>query len=246
MQVIEKHELGFRIANPNAVGSFATLEHRDAIGTDPQLDTITVDGSGNFTQFTFNGTAVPVSPAIPVNQPEAIQAAIEDYISSNRLEGNVWVRVTYEGTDLTVEHAGYWRLNSISVSDVGGGSPQATTQLPNLKTVCNLRAKDNAAVVDNLGDVTHAGNSATLANNPYAFSGTPATDAATAAQLATDLDTALAAVGLTLYAGTEVTVNTNTSSYDIKAQVQQGSSKVVLQGVMVTLAEQYCRAEFVA
>jgi len=78
----------------------------------------------------------------------------------------------------------------------------------------------------NLGDVSDGTNSDTLGNNPYSFTGTPATDDATAAQLGTDLAASLGNISW-VYKSVTVARNDSASGYDILIRGEYGQTLTI-------------------
>lgn len=73
-----------------------------------------------------------------------------------------------------------------------------------------------------LSPVAYDGSSNNLDNDPYAYTGTPATDESTASTLATDVASELTALSVP-YKSVEVTVNDTAGGYDILVRMQYGT-----------------------
>lgn len=154
---------------------------RDVIkGIDGDLTAITIDG----VEYTFDS-------AVDHTDEEAVVAAIVDKLKNagTDSEYNVWVKAKHDGSTTVVTHDG---RRTISVIDKSGG----TFNGARTTTVYQVEEYRLSDVVGTVGPVTYGGSSETLANEPYAHSGTPATDDTTADQLATDIAAALGNLGL--------------------------------------------------
>lgn len=246
MDKYTKTEYGFKIANPDAVGRYpsgttmATLRHKDYVGVNPSLDTVALTTSGNFTAFVFDGVTVTLATPIAVANVDDIRQALYDEIQKK--EGAVWVSVVLSGGVLTIQHIGHLRLASVACSDVSAGAQQATTNKTTLVTVSKFSFTD---IVGTVGPLRYSNTNEALANDPYAHVGTPATDDATAADLAADMDTALAALGLTVYTGTVCTRDDSNSAYDGYVEVYGAAQGILLVGADQLLVQSEIREEFV-
>lgn len=178
------------------------------------LDTIvkTVAANTTFNSMVYFGeTFTPTAP-IPVSDTQAI----EDFICSVLLkrEFDVIVTVKLDGTTLTITHIGQGVIGGITYSNGAG----TVTRLCDTAVICEYKS----LVV---GDVSPLGDGTTsqaLANTPYAYSGTTATDDATAATLKDDIESALLAVGIP-YISTEVTVNVLAEAYEVSIKAVDGT-----------------------
>ena len=207
-------DFGHALANPNALGASTAVWHprkKDYVGMNPSEDFYQVATAGNFTAFVFNGVTYTLETAIDTATGTAdIENAIVAEVS--KFEKNVWVKVSYAGGNLTIRHIGDLRLSEVSLSDVGGGSSQSTSNLSNVQQISTLSLYD---VFGQIGPLNFNGTNVSLANETYDWTGTPATDAATATQLGTDIATAFGTLGITLVGTPTVTANEATASYDI-------------------------------
>lgn len=86
-----------------------------------------------------------------------------------------------EVCDLTVVHIGCGHLDTLSFGGETIGSSNRTTEI---KTVCDYRI----SIVDDPGTFTDGTNSDTLDSQPFAYTGVIETDAATAADIVTDIE----------------------------------------------------------
>lgn len=247
MKIESKTEYGFKLANLDAVGrypssSMVELRHKDYVGVNPSLDTVTLTTSGNFTAFVFDGVTTTLASAIAVSAGTVndIRDAIANVI--RKKEGNVWVNVTYAGGDLTIEHIGHLRLASVACSDVSAGAQQATTNKTTLVTVSRFTWSN---VVGTVGPVHYNNNSVALGSDPYAWAGSAGTDNATAADLAADIATALGTLGLTVYGSAVGTRDDANSAFDGYVEVQNVAQGIKLNGADQLLVQSKIREEFV-
>lgn len=246
--VIPVAERGRLHANPNRavtnqMASISPCDESDVgrdvlTGIDANLVSISIDG----VSYTF-GTAVDYTDEAAV---EAAIVALLTGSGANR-EYNVWVRAVYDADAdaLAIYHDGQRVINSLVKT---GPATVTATRYTTLATVCDYVIAD---AVGALGDVAYGDLSDTLANNPYAYSGTPLTDEATAADLIADLTASLAAVGLTVAGASipgqdpvEVTVDDVESAYDIKFCLVMPSADVYVTGAKVTATN--CRVEIIS
>jgi hypothetical protein len=237
--VIEAKNRGGKIANPSAVKpNMVSAIDADQVGVNAKRDEVTLTTAGNFTAFVFDGVTTTLDTPIAVASVAAIKTALEAVVGLK--ENNVWISVEYAGGDLTIKHDGQLRLASVACSDVSAGAQQATT----LKATLASLLKYSTSAVGAISPLTIGGTTVALANTPYAHTGTPATDDATAATLATDLDTALAAAGATVVIGAAVTRNDIDSDYDITFTIQYVDDALILAGTQLAPVDSY--SSFVA
>lgn len=161
--------------------------------------------------ITYDDVTYPTSTGALAK--DDLKAFIQGVIDGKEVDGHV--EVIYEGTTLTVTHIGEGTLATITYDN---DSTSSLTRKCNLKSVY-VYADMN--VVGTVGPLVYDGASQALANEPYAWSGTPATDATTAAQLETDLGTALTALGVPNYT-VSVAVDTPNSQYTISLRYTSG------------------------
>lgn len=230
-------ELGQKIANPDAMADqMAQFTDCSVNGQLPAMDALTVTTSANVTAFTFNGVAVTLGTPIAASSVAALKTALLAEIE--KYEHNPGLVVEYAGGDLTVEHIGQLTLSSLTLS-VGGA--QAFTRKTTLASVCQYKLE---GAVDTISDIEFNGNAETLANEPYAYTGTPATDATTAGTLATDIATALTALSITA-TDIVVTVNNDLEGFDISFKSQKLNAPIRAAGAGTIFLEGSCIQRFV-
>jgi len=223
-------EYGRIKANPEELGSFVSVDKKEYYGTEPGYDSVTTSGfSGAVSNIVFEGNTLTLENPITVDSDAdavLLQAEIVKALTTNGIveEFQPWVKVTNaSGDDFTVEHIGVGTLSA-----VGG---EATTRKTTIINATNY----TGSFVATLGVVSVNGAAGTaLANDPYAWSGTPATDNATAAQLATDLGLALTAQGFD-YKSIAVSANTTDSDYDVTVYGRK-SQKITIGGTALSEA----------
>ena len=238
-------DYGHAIANPLAIYNDSALwqpRDKNYVGKNPSEDFYEVATTGNLTAFQFNGTTYTLAtPLAAATDAAAIQKAIEDEVC--KFEKFVWVRVSYASGKLTIRHIGDLRLSQVSIDDVGGGAAQATS---NLATVVNIADFVCNELQGQIGPLTFDGQSFTLPNETYSYTGTPATDAATATQLATDITAALVSFSITVIGTVSVTVNTATLSFDVAFTAYKQDAAIYASGADQTILEGNNRMIFVA
>lgn len=199
-----------------------------------------VGGGVSIVSIVHEGVTHTFDSPIAVTDTAALKAAIENYLqtNTNAQEFNIRVAVTYSGGDLTVEHIGQTALTRL-VTDVP--SNLDTTRLCTIQATCRYELTAEGALADlsNDGGVT----TDTLANSPYAYTGTAVTDAATAATLASDLETALGNLGQS-YSAVTVTVNDVSGAFDIVIEAPKGTTLDI--DTVNVFSEGSCYEEFVA
>lgn len=128
--------------------------------------------------------------AVDVTDNDAVLRSI--YYCIKPCEKDISIGFTLDGASFSFTHIGQSTISGLIFSD---GTTETTvdtaTRLCDLRNECTYRLN----LVGEVADLSYAGNTETLANNPYDFTGTPATDLATAAQLKADIETALTALG---------------------------------------------------
>lgn len=111
------------------------------------------------------------------------------------------VIVAYDGTNLTIRHYG---SGTISAASKSAGAANTVTRCCTLVSLFVYKASvEGAFETLYLNDLSA---NEVMANTPYDYAGVPATDAATAAQLKTDVEAALTALGVN-YIKVSVTVD---------------------------------------
>jgi hypothetical protein len=239
IEPLKINEMGFAYANPEAyIPAVAKedipvnrqvlgLRKKEFVGKNPSEDTYSAATTGNLTAIQFNGetltleSPVLISAGTVTEVQEAIEKLIEKY------EGNLYVRVTYDSGTVTIRHVGDLRLSQIAISDVASGALQSTSQLSNLVTVGDFTLN---GVFGQLGPIQYGESSQSLGNDPYNWTGTPATDNATASTLATDLGTAFTALGIVVIGSISVSANVATSAYDISFKARIGENGIYFTG----------------
>lgn len=195
----------------------------------------TVAGARTVASITYNGVVYPTPTGTLAK--DDLQAFIQGILVSRtetdgedrETEVDPYVLVTYEGTTLTVEHIGQGTLSLITYDN------DDTSALTRVCDLFNLYKYNAIGVVGTVGPLMWMGQSEALANEPYAYTGTSGTDAATATQLQTDLGTALTALGVP-NATAAVAVNDTDSNYTVT--IQNTSNEPVKVGdVYLTLDE---------
>lgn len=237
MVPIGKLEYGRVIANPDQLlgeKSMVQLEHSDYETVRPAKDVLgPVTTTGNLSSITFNGITYTPEGTIAYNDIEGVKAFIAGVVS--KFEFNVFLNYYLDGDNKPVlEHIGKLRLSAIDYSD---GAPVSATVKSTPLAACDYKLSAVGAITAlSYGEATDA-----IANGPFAFSGTPATDATTAGTLKTELTGGLTALGIT-NATVTVTPNTVTSKYDIVITAPKLTQNLKLQGVK--FEESNCRIEF--
>ena len=131
-------------------------------------------------------------------------------------EFNLSYSYEYDGTTLTFQHIGQLKFEGFVLDDA---TELLTTECCTIVNVTHYETY----VVDTIPDLTINGSVQALANNPYAFSGVPATDEATAAQLKTDVETALAAAGY-VFESVSVIASVEDEGYSLGIYTQNGGA----------------------
>ncbi len=144
---------------------------------------------------------------IPVTNAELLQKFI--WKALELYEYDIYAHVAYEGGSLTVTHIGKTALKSITYS---------TGATVNLTRCCTLVALQvfKMTVTGVVGEVGYAGDTGTLASNPYDYTGIALTDAATAATLQGDMVTVLDGLAGYTYERVEVSIANASGGYTIK------------------------------
>lgn len=191
------HEYGRLRANPDAQDDNSVkLSDCDQPAACQDLwDAQTITNTETILSLNYNPGDGVVSIPIPAeDQVQVDDATLADVIAKalKAYEYDTYVRASYAAGDLTLKHVGEGTLVSFVTS---GGVKTADSRTCTTVYKCDHVA-DNLAGI--LGPVTDGdGGSEALANDPYAWTGTPATDDSTAGDLQTDLGTALTALGIT-------------------------------------------------
>lgn len=212
---------GRRRANPNALDSNNfRLNHPDSVdscidrGTQALADTVDVTG------FEFNGETFELDAAINVEEPAKIREALAAVIGN--YENDAIVTVDYAGGDLIVTHVGELKLTKVVTS----GTDVTMTRQCTTETRCLFKFSVVGAVTLN---------GATMANSPYAWSETPATNDTTAGTLKTDLEAAITG------SSAIVSVNNTTEKFDVVLTADK-DTEIVINEEIVT--EEACVVSF--
>lgn len=167
-------------------------------------------GTDTMVSVTIDGTVHALTATTQLSDVETWMSEIENLLgeghTGSKEEINIIVRAAHDGTDLSFEHQGMRTINAITTS---GGAINLARQ-----SAKSPHADYSASVVGTIANLNDGTNTAALANNPYNYSGTPATDATTAGTLKTDIQTALGSIGASFVSVT-VTVNDVNENYDV-------------------------------
>ena len=180
-------EFGLNRANPHArKDNNLKIVSPDDPGTAGQ-DTLTkAAATALFIKtVTFAGEVYVADPMIPANDPDAVNDFLLNIVKI--WEVDAFLKITFDSGTLTVVHIGAQSITEIKFDDDSTITP---TRVDTIKTVCD----NKYMFVGDPGVFTDGtGTPAALANVPYNYSGVPATDMATAAQLKTDIEAYLTA-----------------------------------------------------
>jgi hypothetical protein len=203
-----------------------------AVGTAKTIASITVDG-----------VVVPVTPTSTADVPalkEALETAIAKY------ENAPYFELVTNGTNLLIKHYGATVVSSIAWAS---GGPTTMTRSCELIQVCTFTGQDVGAITPLVvAKPDGTTESVALTGGPWAYSGTPATDDATAATLKTAIYNALVAVDLVgpdAAAGVNaivVTRNDDDDAYDIVIPRLQGARGLTSLGD--TFVKSNCMDDF--
>jgi len=132
-------EFGRLRANPFAKGTMWKAEDCDQPATCEDYYSGTVTGTDEIISMSWEGQTVTFENPIPANDPDALQAAIENWLTTNEVkqEFDVWVRVTYEGTTLTIQHRGATTIASFATD---APATLTTERRCNIKVYCDYEA----------------------------------------------------------------------------------------------------------
>lgn len=191
-----------------------------------------------------DGTLTVVSTTAPIKQangkvisdafgliPVTDAAKLERFLwkALELYEYDIKVAVDYTGGTLSVTHIGKTRLKTITYST------GASVQLTRCCTLVVLQVF-KATVVGTIGDFGYDGDTASLANNPYEYSGIPATDTATAQILHDDVVAALNTLAGYTYERVEVSIANASGGYTIKVFTQI-STPLTIDGTAMAYCE---------
>lgn len=226
--VSSRSQFGKLRANPDATTSnnFRT-GHCDPCPPEAACEDtlqITALGSVAAVSFTVNGVVYTFPAGTTLADTAVIEATIAAALAAQG-EYDIYVSAVYAGGKLTLSHIGNIALSAF-IFNVS--TPADIVRNCDVIPVCDYKL----SVVDDPGDLSYDGGAGqTLAGAPYAFTGTPATDDATALTLAGDIDTAIAA---TAFAGTAgaatVEVDSVDGSFIITVNASFDFSKMTLGG----------------
>ena len=230
LTVQSRREFGQLRANPSAVpGGNFMLPACDNCGTDegPCEDIISVTAAGSVAavKVVINGVDYAFPAGTTLDDTTVIENTIADGLKAQG-EFNLYVSAVYAGGVLTVTHVGRLALSSFTHTV---STTVAADRDCEMVPMCDY----SLSVVDDPGDLIYDGSDPeTLANAPYEFTGTPATDDATAATLATDINDALTAAGVPTgsWETIEVTVDSIEGVFVIKTKATFDFGKVTLGG----------------
>lgn len=230
-------EFGRLRANPFAKGTMWKAEDCAQPATCEDYFSNTVTGTDEIISMLWEGQTITFDTPIPANQPDVLQAAIENHLSTNttKQEFDVWVRVTYVGTTLTIQHRGATTITSFATD---APATLTMTRNCNIAVYCDYQA----LIVGAATPITIDGADVVLANSPYNYSGVPGTDATTAGQLDTDITAALTGES-TDFKTVTVAVDNALEGFVVTIKAIRGT---VISINDSTFAELACTQEFVA
>ena len=212
-------EYGRLRANPNGNTDHRFVRMSDCPEAATAMDELidTVPNTESVVSMSWEGQTVTFDTPILVTNVDALKAAIENHLLTNTTaqEYDVRVEVSYGGGDLTVRHYGATTIASLTTD---GPATYNFTRKSTLKSYCLL----TAYLVGSVPNITINGTDVALATGTYAYTGTPATDASTAGDLETDIDTALTSESVD-YTAVTVEVNDETSSYKVTVRAVRGT-----------------------
>ena len=180
-QVTSYLEMGIKRANANADADNALrLGACGAADSCQDYHASTVPNTRTVVSAVYEGVTYTAPSPIAITDAAAIQAWLESVVDDFEFDHYIRVTSTVNSTnqDVTIEHVGQGTLSLITLNT-------GTMALTRCCTIVNHTIY-NLAVVGDPGDIIYNGSAETLANAPYAYSGTLGTDQATAAQLAID------------------------------------------------------------
>lgn len=200
-----------KLANQTECPELVTCEDTltGNVAADRRIASVTYNGQ------VFSTTADVVSPGgeVFMRAPGLIDPADSETLDAwlnavvEVYEFNRFVKATYEGVVFTLVHRGQCEITAVTLDNA---------TVINATRCCTIAAATKwlVNIVGDPGDFAHDGNTQALANAPYAYSGTLATDQATAATLKTDVEAALTAVAFA-FEKVEVNVNTVLEAYEV-------------------------------
>lgn len=150
-------------------------------------------------------------------------------------EIDVYFNANYEFGVLSVEHIGRRTINSLTIN----GSAVSFTRQCNTAVFCSNQATVEGSVAA-LSDGT---NSDSLSGGTYNWTGTAATDAATAASLRSDIITALTNLSIT-YFYVKVKVDNTNEGFKVTINRRKDGTRLYLGGNL--MAENGCKKQFTA
>jgi len=174
------------------------------------FDGITYDLTKDIQNLDGSYTFMKAPGAVPVEDMEALKEVI--YQITRTKEVDAKVEVSWEADVLTIVHVGACVLASVKLSDDSDLNGTRCCEIAQA-------IKWQVFGFDAIGPVSYDGSpDEALDNSPYAYTGTAAADAATAAQLQTDVAAALTAAGATA-TNVNVAVNNVLGGYEISFMI---------------------------
>ena len=157
----------------------------------------TIATSGTLVSLVFDGVTYTMPTPLPLTDLTAVRDAIVAILST--VEVDVFLTVKHDGTKLYIKHIGKTaELGAITLSGGAMTRVEACTVLTHCKYQFNVIGAQDVAYDGGVADQ--------LATVPVAYAGVASTDAATAATIAGEMVTLLAAVGGTV-ANVDVSVD---------------------------------------
>lgn len=150
-------------------------------------------------------------------------------------EIDVYFNANYEFGVLSVEHIGRRTINSLTIN----GSPVSFTRQCSTAVFCSNQITLDGSIAA-LSDGT---TSDSLATGTYNWTGTAATDTATAATLRADLITALTNLSVS-YFYVKVKIDNNAEKFKITINRRKDGTRLYLDGAI--LSENNCKKQFTA
>lgn len=219
---------GIERANPEARDTnFLRLQKCDPTAS-PCLDYYegAQAGTDTMVSVTIDGTAYPLTTTTTLSQVGVWKAEIEALLADGTPEEiNVIVRAAHDGTDLSFEHQGVKVISAITTS---GGAIALTREC-----AWSGHADYTISVSGAATQLSDGTNSAALATGTYSWTGTPATDTATAATLKGDIETALGALTVSFVEVTVKVDNVN-SEFDVTIHRKKDGTLLYLDTTMLS------------
>lgn len=208
-------KIGQERANPlaNSTNNLRVIDKDAGNASEDYVKNTSIADSVTVTGIDISGTPYLFPAAVAVTSPAAVRAAIADVLEVYEVSPRVEFQYTAATTTLEFSHVGGLTVSALVLSTGDLSTTRYSTVIHEIE--------HTLAVVGAVANINDGTTSEALSTGTYAWSGTPATDATTAATLASEIETELDDLSV-YYRKVTVTANDVTEKYDVSIIGESG------------------------